>query len=131
MYNLNQFVDAIYVQSYPYGSSFGNLKVYIPSLMPSIVMDTPRITPVSLNKSIYLNASDCKPAVGSSINTQNFVTAQASFNSYQLPCYRYGSGLKVMSKTRDCLTCRLYASEEDNSIPDPDAELREDDINAE
>lgn len=117
MYNLNEYIDAIYVHSHPYGSSSGDLKVFIPSLMPLILMDTARLIPVSLNKSIYSNATDCKPAVSSKLFIQNFVTAKAPFNEYQYPRYAYGSSLKVMAKTPDCLTCRLCPEEEDNSIP--------------
>jgi hypothetical protein len=119
MYNLSEYIQALYVQSNPYGSSTGNLKVYIPSLMPLIGMGNPKITPVSLNKSCYCNAIDCKPSVASRINTQNFVTAQAPSNNYKNSCYRFGSGLKIMAKTKDCLTCKLHPEEEDNSTDWP------------
>ena len=119
MYDLGEYIEAEYVRVKPYGSSAGDLKVYIPSLMPLISSGIPKISPVSLNKSCYCNASDCKPSVSSSISTQNYVTALEPFHPYKKPCYRFGSKLKVMAKTPDCLSCRLYPEEEDNSIPWP------------
>lgn len=120
MYNLNEYISAKYVKEKPYGSSSGRLKVYIPSLMPLIPMGTPRTTPVSLNASCYCNANDCKPSVASQISTQNFVTAQAPYNSYRFPCYWYGTGLKVIAKSEDCLECKLSPEEEDNSTSWPE-----------
>lgn len=119
MYDLGEYIDAKYVNALPYGTSSGDLKVYIPSLMPLISMGRATITPVSLNKSCYCNAADCKPSVASQLSTQNFVTALAPHHPYIRPCYRFGSGLKIMAKTPDCLTCRLYPEEEDNSISWP------------
>lgn len=119
MYSLNDYIDAVYIQSNPYGSSYGDLKVYIPSLMPLIGMGTPKTTPVSLNRSCYCNASECKPAISSSINTQNYVTAKAPYHSYRSSCYWFGTNVKVTPQTTDCLTCRLSTEEEDNSTPWP------------
>ena len=82
MFNINKEVSAIYVHARPTGTSYGDLRVYIPELMPNIPMAYPKFTPVSLNKSCYCNADDCRPSVGSQLNTQNFVTAQKSYNSY-------------------------------------------------
>ena len=119
MYGINETLQANYIHSKPYGSSSGSLRVYIPSLMPLIAMGIPKITPVSLNTTCFCNASDCKPAVANKIDTQNYVTAEASYTEYKQPCYYYGSSLKVNSRTEDCLTCRLNPSEEDNSSPWP------------
>ena len=119
MYSLSEYILAKYVHSSPYGSSAGNLKVYIPSLMPLITMGTPTITPVSLNKACYCNANDCNPSIGSNLNTQNFVTATSPYHPYNSPCYWFGKDLKIMAQTPDCLTCRLYSEEEDNSSPWP------------
>ena len=115
MYSLNESIKANYINSKPYGSSSGNLKVYIPSLMPLIPMGTPKVTPVALHKSCYSNASDCKPSVDSKINTQNYVTAESAYNQFKSPCYWYGSELVVITKSTDCLKCRLAPEELDNS----------------
>ncbi len=119
MYNLSIPYSATYVHSSPYGSSRGSLRVYIPTIMPSIAMGTPKIIPISLNKSCYCNANDCRPSVASQINTQNFVTALPSFNQYNGSCYWYGDGIKVFAKTTDFLNCQLTPEEEDNSTPFP------------
>ena len=125
MYKVNECLSAIYVDASPYGRSFGNLRVYIPSLMPNISMGRPKTTPVSLNRSCFCNANECKPSVSTTINTQNFVTAIAAYGGYSLPCYPYGSGIKVIAKTEDCLSCKLAPDEQDNSIPDPEEEDKE------
>ena len=116
MFSLTEYVSAKYVHDKPYGSSSGSLKVYIPSIMPQIAMGTPRITPVSLNKSCFINAGDCKPSIASMINSQNYATAKAPYNPYEKPCYYYGSSLKVIPKTGDFLICQLGSEEEDNSV---------------
>ena len=116
MFVVDQIIKGYYVNSNPYGTSDGSLKVYLPELMPMISMGNPRSTPSSLNSSCYCNASDCKPSVSSSINTQNFVTAKAPYTTYELPCYRYGTEIAVQAKADDCLTCRLYPESTDNSI---------------
>lgn len=115
MYSVGESIQATYVDANPYGSSEGSLRVYIPSLMPLITMGNPRVTPVSLNKSCYCNSNDCKPAISSKLDTQNYVTARASYNEYKYGCYWFGSGLRVISKTPDCLSCSLSPGEEDNS----------------
>ena len=87
--------------------------------MPLITMGQPITTPVSLNKSCYINAPDCAPSIAANLNTQNYVTAKSSYNDYDMPCYWFGSSLKVMAKTPDCLSCRLHPEEEDNSTDWP------------
>ena len=120
MFKSNQFLSANYVESTPYGSSSGALRVYIPEIMPMIGMGKPKVTPVALNKACFANANDCKPAVSSRISTQNYVTAKAPYTGYSLPCYWFGSGIKVTSDNDDCLSCRLFPEEEDNSTEWPD-----------
>ena len=115
MFTVNQVVKANYVEDSPYGTSSGDLRVYIPSLMPLINMGLPKITPVSLNKTCYCNANECKPAVSAKINTQNYATADAPYGSYNRGCYYYGSEIAVISKTTDCLSCQLSPANGDNS----------------
>ena len=119
MYSVNQSLSAKYVEASPYGKSSGNLRVYIPSLMPNIAMGRPKITPVSLNRSCFCNADDCKPSVSATIETQNFVTALKSYANYEFQYYKYGSELKVLARTADCLSCKLAPDEEDNSVANP------------
>ena len=121
MFKQNQLLTAKYVHASPYGSSSGSLKVYIPELMPSISMGKPKTTPVSLNKTCYANANDCKPSVSSKINTQNYVTALApyEYNTYKDPCYYYGSTVMVSARDEDCQSCILVPEEADNSTQWP------------
>ena len=45
--------DAKFVGKKPYGSAYGNLKVYIPALMKEITMDKAKtLTAVSINKTM-------------------------------------------------------------------------------
>lgn len=119
MFKLNIPLSAKYVHGKPYGTSYGNLHVYIPDLMPKISMGYPKITPTSLNKSCYSNAEECRPAIASQINTQNFVTAQKSYLSYEGSLYQYGSEISVIPTTEDCLTCKLAPDDCDNSYDLP------------
>ena len=137
MFTINKAVLAKYVHMRPVGLTYGNLKVYIPELMPNIPMGIPKIIPVSLNKSCYCNSTDCRPSVASQIQTQNFVTALSSYNSYSGSQYHYGSDIAIVPKTEDCLTCKLAPDECDNSFTpppppepsDPEIEEKEDVIN--
>lgn len=115
MYDVGQILDAVYVQSKPYGTSHGNLKIHIGDLMKKIPVGVPSITPVSLDKSCYANSKECAPTISSMINTQNFVTASASLTPYACPHYYFNSPIKVKSMTRDCLSCRLSPEDADNS----------------
>ena len=115
MYNISSSVSAIYVQGKPYGTTFGDLKVYIPTLMAHITMGVAKITPISLNKSCYCNASECKPSIASYINTQNYVTAN-NYGEYSYPYYKYGSKIMVRPRNEDFLSCILRPDECDNSV---------------
>ena len=88
--------------------------------MPLISMGVPKTTPISLNRSCFINAEDCKPSIASMINTQNFVTAKASYNSYRKPCYYYGKELRVIPKNEDFLSCQVSPEEADNSTNWPE-----------
>lgn len=119
MFTINNGVRANYIHGSPYGTSRGNLRVYIPELMTNIPMAYPKITPISLNKSCYSNASDCRPTISTHIDTQNFVTAQSGYNSYYGSLYYFGSELVIKPKTEDCLVCKLAPDECDNSFSPP------------
>lgn len=119
MFTINKAVIAKYVHKSKSGTSRGDLKVYVPELMPNIPMAQPKVTPVSLNKSCYCNADDCRPAVSSQLDTQNFITAQKSYYKYSGSLYKFGSDIAILPKTEDCLTCRLSPDECDNSYDPP------------
>lgn len=103
-----------YVNAKPKGGSGGSLKVYIPEIM-KFGMSTPRIIPFAINKAAFNNASNCKPALSSKINTQNYATAQAPYNSFENGTYYFGSDIGLTSDTSDYLICRLSPEICDNS----------------
>lgn len=55
-------------------SSNGTLLLHIPKLMPAVPFGTPKITPVPLSASIFINDEKCKPKPPKTINTQNYLT---------------------------------------------------------
>jgi len=119
MYEYKESVEAKYVDSTPYGHSGGSLRVYIPSLMPQIIMSNPRDITVYLDKSCYCNASDCKPSISTSIISKNYVTAKAPYHSFNGPCYWYGTGIHVQMLNEDALECQILPEDEDNSTDWP------------
>ena len=55
-FTCNSLTDAKYVGKKPWGSAYGNLKVYCPALMKNISMDiAKKLPPVTLNKSMFCN----------------------------------------------------------------------------
>lgn len=59
-----------------------SLRLYIPVLMPLISKGSPKQTPVSLNKSCIVNATECKPTISSTIRTQNYKTVPRIATQY-------------------------------------------------
>ena len=56
-FTCDSLTDAIYVGKKPWGSAYGDLKVYCPSLMKNITMDVAKkLSPVTLNKSMFFNS---------------------------------------------------------------------------
>lgn len=109
-----------YVKQKPFGTSQGDLEVFIPAIMKKWGPDVPKITPEPLDKSIYNNASDCKPTVSSQIQTQNFATAKAprkpiDAHKYEFPNYTFCDAMEVIPQKEDCLTVRLTTENVDNS----------------
>lgn len=112
-----KYETVIYVQSKPWGSSGGNLKVYCSRLMPKIAMGIPRTTPSSLDKTIYRNASDCAITVPSSVSTQNYFTARKSVTGdFELPLYDFGSTLQVEPQDSDMLVNRIVPNIDNSTI---------------
>lgn len=110
-----KIIPCNYVKVTPYGTSRGNIEVFIPSIMKKWGMGVPKITPTSLNSSIYNNASDCKPTVSVKTNTQNYATARAPVSPYKLSLYSFGSGMEIWPVTEDVLNPRLTTENVDNS----------------
>lgn len=69
-FNLNEEENGELVQATPYSSD--SFKVYIPRLMPNITKSK-NITTMSFDRNIFLNASECKPSINSSVGTQGYL----------------------------------------------------------
>lgn len=113
----NTLVSANYVGKKPYGVAYGDLKVYIPSLMPTISMGVAKaLSPVSINKSIFCNSSECQITPMSKVTPQNFVTAKSYFHTeFQLPHIDYGSAMVVRGDDHDFQSVSITTNE-DHSV---------------
>ena len=59
-----------------------SIKLHIPELMTKIPVDDAKITSVQTRgKNIFLNASECRPSVKSTLKTQNFITVTCGKNA--------------------------------------------------
>lgn len=121
MFKDGQLVDAYYVHASPYGSSYGNLRVYIPGPMSEIGMGTCRYTPQAIDSSTLLNTSECKPNVSKRIDTQNWFTAKAPNFPYAHSLISYGARLKVRVSINDSagIDFKLVSEEADPSWDPP------------
>lgn len=108
-------LPCLYVKQKPFGTSQGDLEVFIPSIMKKWGPDVPKITPVPLEASIYNNASECKPVVSKQINTQNFATAREPVTPYKAPHYTFCDDMECWPGTDDVLPPRLTTENVDNS----------------
>ena len=70
-FNLNEEENGVLVEGAPYSSE--SFKMYIPRLMPNIAKSGAS-TRISFDRNIFINASGCKPSVGSSVNSQGYIT---------------------------------------------------------
>lgn len=95
--------DANYVGNRPYGSAYGNLKVYIPALMPKITMDKAKLLPaVTINKTMFCNSKECQITPMSKVTPQNYVTAKSyKHTEFQMPHLDYGDVIAVKGTDHD------------------------------
>lgn len=107
MWKANKYEDCKYVQSTPWGTSHGALQVHCARLMPSIPMGRPKVTPVPISKTLFVNAADCNPGIAARINTQNYITAKAPVSDFKDPHYDFGSSLQVEALDEFMQSCRL------------------------
>lgn len=69
--------DTVPVETLPNG-----LAVYVPLLMSNIARGSARTTTVRTNgSSIFVNASDCKPRVSSTLRQKNYLKAYIEYNN--------------------------------------------------
>ena len=96
---------AYYVGKKPWGSAYGNLKVYIPTLMleskiPKGVAGT--LKPFNINKSIFCNATDCAITPMTKVVPQNYVTAKTYGNiEFQMPHLNFDAEIEVRGNDHD------------------------------
>lgn len=105
-------ISAKYVHKKPYGTAYGNLKVYIPSVMPNITMGEGKVTSHdALSKSIFCNASDCAVTPMAKVSLLNYITAKQNPNSsFQCPHMDYGASIIVHSEDHDFQGADLTAT---------------------
>lgn len=70
-FNLNEEENGVLVEGTRYSAE--SFKMYIPRLMPNISRSN-KSTRVSFDRNIFLNGSDCKPNVNSSVTTQGYIS---------------------------------------------------------
>ena len=99
----NSLTEAIYVGKRPYGTSYGDLKVYCPALMKNITMGpAKRLTPVSLNKSMFCNSNECAITPMSKVVPLNYITAKSYYQTeFQLPHLDYGVTIVIRGNDHD------------------------------
>ena len=102
-FTCNSLTEAIYVGNRPYGSAYGDLKVYCPALMKNIPMGpAKRLTPVVLNKSMFCNSSECAITPMSKVIPLNYITAKSYYQAeFQLPHIDYGSSIIIRGNDHD------------------------------
>lgn len=102
-FTCNSLTEAIYVGNRPYGSAYGDLKVYCPALMKNIPMGpAKRLTPVVLNKSMFCNSSECAITPMSKVIPLNYITAKSYYQTeFQLPHIDYGSYIIIRGNDHD------------------------------
>ena len=102
-FTCNSLTEAIYVRNRPYGSAYGDLKVYCPALMKNIPMGpAKRLTPVVLNKSMFCNSSECAITPMSKVIPLNYITAKSYYQTeFQLPHIDYGSSIIIRGNDHD------------------------------
>jgi len=80
-----------------HGLSKGPFKLYISTLIPRVPLGTPKIKSLSLNKSCFINAAECKPTVSSTIEEQNYLTVPMYHNrSFSEGYFWHGDKMRVV-----------------------------------
>lgn len=95
--------DAQYVGKKPYGAAYGDLKVYIPALMPKVSMGLAKKLPaVTINKTMFCNSKECQITPMSKVIPQNYVTAKSyKHTEFQRPHLDFGTTIEVHADDHD------------------------------
>ena len=102
-FTANSNLKAQYVGKRPYGSSYGDLKVYCYELMKNIAMGPAQKLPaVSINKSIFCNSKECAITPMNKVIPQNYLTAKSYMHTeFQRPHLDYGSTIEIKGNDHD------------------------------
>ena len=102
-FTCNSLTDAKYVGKKPWGSAYGDLKVYCPALMKNISMDiAKKLPPVTLNKSMFCNSDECAITPMSQVVPQNYITAKSyGQTEFQLPHLDFGVTIEIQGNDHD------------------------------
>lgn len=113
-WHMPHVVSALYSRST--GSSRASSHpVYIPALMPLITFGPMKNTSKPIRSSCFCNDSKCKPSLGSSINTQNYIDVPVyDNNEFRLPTFHLGYSIQVEALSGDYDTLRI-SNRVDNS----------------
>lgn len=95
--------DAQYVGKKPYGSAYGDLKVYIPALMPKVSMGLAKKLPaVTINKKMFCNSDECQITPMSKVTPQNYATAKSyKHTEFQRSHLDFGSTIEIKGNDHD------------------------------
>lgn len=85
-------VECKYVQQKPFGPSSGNLKVWVPKLMPQIPMALAKDTPEG-NPNPTANAKECEVKGAPKITRRNYYVAMAPSTPYKHSLFDFGASL--------------------------------------
>lgn len=95
-------VESKYVLKKPWGTAHGNLKVYIPTLMPGISQGEANFFgPHTVSKTIFCNSKECPITPMKKIKTQNFKTAKRNVVGFQRPEMDFGASIIIQSNDHD------------------------------
>lgn len=110
-------VPAQFVGKKPYASSYGDLKVYIPSLMPQVTMGLAKtLSPYTINKKLFCNSDECAISPMSKVTPQNFVTAKSVLHTeFQSPHIDYGATIEIHGNDHDFQTVQINTNKDPTS----------------
>lgn len=104
----------------PYVGSNQAQQLFIPVLMPSTSMGQgkPKTVSVGLDKSCFCNDNGCKPAVGSKITIQNYITVSLkAHESFSNSVFYPGSRILIDVDNADPDRLKISTREDNSSNP--------------
>lgn len=76
-----------------------SFKIYIPNILPMIEQGKALITPLAIDASCFINASDCALSPEAIVNSANYIDVPAIDNmNFQRPVLPYGAKVTVGNK---------------------------------